>query len=228
MYHRLVREESDQKGLERIVQNSWKLPATYFVFCLSSYTFFFSPGWVWFFLPSWNFQLCPWDQRLHQYHFAENIFSVLVSSPCQSVEGQNSTAWGAGRINWVAIGALKRQRAMGREWNQEIVQNGVRAANRARPPSFTAGVLAVCRSSCSAWWPGRLWFTNCFTNISSLWEVWYTLHPPQLTRVTPSLSQTCLCLQLFRKFSQRGKKKNLPSSSSVLFLSQHFPQVYLC
>lgn len=75
---------------------------------------------------------------------------------------------------------------------------------------------------------GRLWFTNCFTNISSLWEVWYTLHPPQLTRVTQCLSQTCLCLQLFRKFSQRGRKETSPSSPSVLFLSQHFPQVYLC
>lgn len=35
MYHRIVRENGDQKGVEKLFQNSWKLPATYFTFCSS-------------------------------------------------------------------------------------------------------------------------------------------------------------------------------------------------
>lgn len=93
------------------------------------------------------------------------------------------------------------------------------ARSRVRPHPFPAGVLAKCHSRCSTRWPCCLWFTNCFTNISSLCEVWYVLHPQQLNRATQPPSQTCLCLQLFRKFSQRKKTF---SFSNVLFLSQHF------
>lgn len=75
--------------------------------------------------------------------------------------------------------------------------------------------------------PGCLWFTNCFTNISSLWEVWYTLHPPQLTRVTQCLSQTCLCLQLFRKFSQRGEKIPSLLFQCFIFKSTLSPSLFV-
>lgn len=223
MYYRLVREKSDQKTLD-----IFKFVASLsYIFCLPFIfvTIFFFSGWVWFFLPSWNFQACPWDQRLNQCHSAKNVLSVRVSSPWHSF-GTVSTAPAPELINCIAIRALKWQRQRAENRTKRSFKMGFKLGGSARPPSFTAGVLAACPRVVQPGDPSCLWFTNCFTNVSSPWEVWYTLHPPQLTRVTQSLSQTCLCLQLFRKFSQR--EGNSPSSFCVLFLSQHFSQVYLC
>lgn len=106
-----------------------------------------------------------------------------------------------------AIGALKWPRGKGSEWNWEIIQMGFKLWTASGPLLSQLGFWLRVPRVVQHGDLGRLWFTNCFTNISSLWEVWYTLHPPQLTRVTQCLSQTCLCLQLFRKFSQRGEKE---------------------
>lgn len=94
-----------------------------------------------------------------------------------------------------------------------------------------AVILAPCRSGCSS----GLSLAACdlLTVLQTFpHSVRFDIfpQPPEPTRVTQLLSQTCLCLQFFRKFSQRGwgMGEYLSPPSNVLFLSQYFPQVYLC
>lgn len=110
-----------------------------------------------------------------------------------------------------AVGAVQWPRGRGQGGDPRERSDGVQAVNSVRGPllsqlGFWPRVPRVARRGDL----GCLWFTNCFTNISSLWEVPYTPHPLQLSRAAQRPSQTCLCLQLFRKFSQRGGSEPLP------------------
>lgn len=171
------------------------------------------------FFPSWNAQPCPEDRRLHQCA-AKSVFH----SPWHAAGASQHCP--VARSSFIARPReLRSDQGARAENGTKSLKMGFKLCSLAWPLTQLGFWQRVPRVALHGD-PSCLWFTNCFTNISSLWEVWYTLHPPQLTRVTRPLSQTCLCLQFFRKFSQR--EKNPPSSSSVLFLSQHFPQVYLC
>lgn len=181
------------------------------------------------FFPAGTFSFfCPWDQKLHQYHSVENVFRVGPSSPWHSIGDSQHRPWPWANESHSPPSSEVTEGRGQRMEPRDHSKWGSRCEVVPGPLLSQLGFWPRVPRLVQQGDPGCLWFTNCFTNISSLWEVWYTLHPPQLTRVTQLLSQTCLCLQLFRKFSQRGGIRNPPSSSSVLFLSQHFPQVYLC
>lgn len=63
--------------------------------------------------------------------------------------------------------------------------------------------------------PNSLWFTNCFTNTSSPWEVWCAPSPPQLSWATePNLTLFTTATEIFTE----GKKPS-PLSQSFIFKS---------
>lgn len=163
----------------------------------------------------------PPSVSLHREHFQSTGILTLALS-----REESALPHGPELINCTAFRGLKWQRGKGREWNQEIIQKWGSSCEAVPGPLlsqlgfwlpvpglFCMVTLAAC---------DLLTVLQTFPH-SGRFDILFTLlSSPE----SEHLSQTWLCLQLFRKFSQRGKIP--PSSSGVIFLSQHFPQVYLC
>lgn len=98
----------------------------------------------------------------------------------------------------MAARALMRQRPKRREWNQETIQSWGSVHAATSGPVFHSWAFGSLSNAVQHGDPSSLWFTNCFTNTSSPWEVWCIPSLPQLSWATePNLPLFTTITEIF-------------------------------
>lgn len=187
---------------------------------------FFQVG-VWLFLPSWISSLVPKTKDSISIT-PQRTFSVY-SYPHLGAGTASTARWcKASSSPWLA----ELWRDMGeRAGNgaKRSFRNGVQAVKLCPAPFFHSwgfGCVSLKLSSMVTLAArDLLTVLQTFPHSGRLDTLFILLSSPESLHVW---AKPAFVYNFSGNFHRGGKKKNPPSSSSVLFLSQHFPQVYLC